>query len=128
MTHYTTVEQSKKLLELGLSEKTADMVYLMYADSENHTPGFEGAVPMILRDTPINETNYPLLPSWSLGALLEILGSHIILSSDRGVECYWRCTDLYINDYEDKTIAFKGKTPMEAVYNMVVWCLENKWI
>ena len=27
MTHYTTIEQSKKLVELGLSPDTADMFY-----------------------------------------------------------------------------------------------------
>ena len=134
MKHYTSIEQSKNLLELGLSIKTADMAYLKYADSDNPTPRFDGCAPMILMDVPIDEINCETLPCWSLGALSEMLPEDItdsednyplvISKSNRGWSVSYS-TPYYRNYgvYEEC-----GETLIEAVYGMIVWLIENDYI
>ena len=39
--NYTSIEQSKKLLELGLDAESADMFYMMYKDGEKPCNGDE---------------------------------------------------------------------------------------
>ena len=56
-----------------MSVKTADMVYLKYADSDNPAPRFDGCAPMILMDIPIDEIDCETLPCWSVGRLIEII-------------------------------------------------------
>jgi len=78
----TSVEQSKKLIELGIDVNSADIIYTT----------FYGA---ISKDLPIpkevyNMLKYPIndnkcIPAWSLSALLELLDEEI--------------TDEFGNDY-----------------------------
>ena len=56
MTNYTTLEQSKKLVKLGLDPKTADMNWSI-VDCETFIC-FE------------NHSNYETVPCWSVGALI----------------------------------------------------------
>jgi len=140
--HYTSVSQSKKLLELGLDPKTADMAYLKYADSNNLTPRFEGGLPMVLGDIPIDEVDCDTLACWSLCALLDILPGVIYN------KCRMYGWDIYpipidknyrlayiefgnVNDPNYIEIVFyevKDKTLIETVYSMVIWLLENGYI
>ena len=64
---YTTIEQSKKLLSLGLDPNTADMFYHLG----------ESLVPNVIYGC--NEDFKCYLLAWSLTALLELMpiGSHI---------------------------------------------------
>lgn len=136
MKHYTTIEQSKKLLSLGLSPDTADMVYLKYADTDDPTPRFEGAAPMILMDVPINEIDCETLACWSLGALLEVMpqylynedGDFFMVSLDHNSEG-WNVSYSGEDEYNFSRFADEnGSTPIEAAYSMVVWLLENGYI
>lgn len=69
-----------------------------------------------------------LLPCWSTGSLLELLKTRkycnfITLHSSHSLK--WILTTSYYelaNWKEKETI---GETQIEAVYNMVVWLLEN---
>lgn len=77
--YYTSVEQSKKLLKLGLNSDTADMVHVVKRndcreswesaaeDLGNVYTGLKNSVTMCLSDYAI--------PCWSLEALLNILPS-----------------------------------------------------
>ena len=141
--NYTSIEQSKKLLELGLSVKTADMVYLKYADSDNPAPRFDGCAPIILMDIPIDEIDCETLPCWSLGALLEIMPksmevycpnngvpdeiAHLSLYYDTMSEsfvCEYTFRVYYLEEF--KTI--NADTLFEVASSMVVWLLENGYI
>lgn len=73
---YTTIEQSKKLFEIGIPADSADMVYFKYATSDNPTFRFDNP-PMVLCDIPINEIEEEKLPCWSLTSLLELMPSVI---------------------------------------------------
>lgn len=144
MKHYTSIEQSKKLLSLGLSPETADMVYLKYADSNNSTLRFEGAAPMVLMDIPIDEIDYETLPCWSLGALLEMMPKediNIPITDEDFVDCpprecwffletcTWSNEYLWFGGFVDSAHchkpSFMSNDVFEVVYNTVVWLLEN---
>lgn len=64
----TDLEQSRKLVELGIEPNTADMLWGYYYNGENH------CVPNIrpFRDAR-NEIPNGYSPAWSLSALLELM-------------------------------------------------------
>lgn len=124
MNHYTSIEQSKKLVELGLNPDTADMHYIKCI-RENDVR----YIPELLLDD--NECD---IPCWSLGALLELMPASIEEVKDHNV-------DLILGPLEDKwEISYFdwtglqhgpsiiSDTPLEAAYNMVIWLLENDYI
>ena len=59
----TSIEQSKKLLELGVDVNTADMIYNILGE------------PYVRNDTPIDEYH---TPAWSLVALLKLIPNCIL--------------------------------------------------
>lgn len=132
MQHYTTVEQSKKLVELGLNPDTADMIIVKDDTYCNALSAFNGATLCQNYSETKNKTNY--IPCWSLGALLELIPTSIeevkghkvdlILGHPKNKWClaYFDWTGL--QQGHDTT----GDSPFEAVYNMVVWLLENSYI
>lgn len=120
MKNHTTVEQSKNLLKLGLKPESADMCWTKYIENGDitslHVAVNYGIVPI----------DYPC---WSTGSLLELLKTRkycnfITLHSSHSLK--WILTTSYYelaNWKEKETI---GETQIEAVYNMVVWLLENR--
>lgn len=119
MKHYTSIEQSKKLLELGLNPDTADMVYFKFLVSTPNSKDWEwGNLPMILGDIPRKEIPEETLPCWSLSALLELMpiGAHIEKRNNS-----YACYIVYNKPYE-------ADTPIETAYTMIVWLLENNYI
>jgi hypothetical protein len=118
--NYTTIEQSKKLLELGLNPETADMWWtpLNWQLTEYYVEVKQDGI-----GTPKNP-----LPCWSLGALLELIPDipdcTILFAKS---ECeYGMCitpldSGLALNEIE-------ANNPFEVVYNMIVWLLENGYI
>lgn len=110
---YTTVEQSKKLLELGLNPNSADMYYGYKKEKPEYLP-YEDIEIMAL-----------CIPCWSVDALLEILPMHSTL--DHEVNGWWCCVNFDIVDTR-KDNEIQGTNPLEALYNMVVWLLENNYI
>ena len=120
----TSIEQSKKLLELGLNADTADMGY---NGVENRDTG------RIWYDKyPTTMPNVDSIPAWSLSALLELMPKHIF-SEDRiknytpvlhigekNVVWYQHMNEFLHIEHAD--------TPIEAAYFMVIWLLENNYI
>lgn len=78
MKGYTTMEQSKKLLELGLSPETADMHYI-----NNQYPGCVPYNEMLNNKNPWLK-GIGLFPCWSLSALLIILAKKALEYDDDG--------------------------------------------
>jgi len=113
----TSVEQSKRLIDLGLDPKTADMYYI---NGENLTLG----------SWEENEHDWDDVPAWSLGSFLnlmpEIKTEHGIMQpylvGGAGTRfkfmCFYKITYNTLN-YEN---------PLDAAYEMVCWLLENKHI
>ena len=82
----TSIEQSKKLLELGIDINTADMRYGYIAPYEYSDRMFDGGydeVPypkdFLKRNPNFSENEYDgELPAWSLAALLDVLPEGVI--------------------------------------------------
>ena len=136
--NYTSIEQSKKLLELGLNLETADKFY--------QNDGYDTFFP-----SPDDKENAAVrnidLPCWSVGALLDVMPEYIKLDENyyhfnmtrnAWPDNYWylwysakvpiemRCRTImgYDTIGENK----KSKSITEAAYNMVEWLLEKGYI
>lgn len=104
----TTIEQSKRLLELGLDIKSADMCLCKTAQDNwflyAYTPG---------------EYDAHTVPAWSLSALLEVMpkGAELIKMENDAHELYYEI-DYMFTGYEDSD-------PITAAYEMVCCLLEQ---
>ncbi len=130
MQHYTTTEQSKKLAELGLSPKTADMYYFC-----DPTPAGNIMHPtfIIVEEhlcSRLPEYDKGDIPCWSLGTLLELMpkiqeddkccGFYPIIRKG-WVDNQWYClyTVHITRGYDNST---------DAAFEMIVWLLKNNYI
>lgn len=116
----TTIEQSKKLLELGIDRKTSDMYY--WCGSDLRIGGYRA------QDEELD------IPAWSLSALLELMPT-------KDYNVCWDLTfgsfdndDNYIPKYNCSYIEadnvstpmwFNEDCPLDAAFEMVVWLKEN---
>lgn len=96
MKSYTDLEQSKKLTEI-LSKDSADMYY-METSPNNYTIG---VLQRMERDMLLNQSEYyKMFPCWSLTALLNVLPSATLDSSDDHyfrIRCRKLCTEWHDN-------------------------------
>lgn len=116
----TSVEQSKKLIDLGIDVSTADMCWHRNSD---------GTYSLGIDDTVLQDD----IPAWSIPALLELLPPYLF-EFERGIDLNvypningkgWHCSYMP-NSIEDmKTDKFKkitnGDSLIDAVFKMVVW-------
>lgn len=124
---YTSIEQSKKLLSLGMNPESADMYYTRYQSITNPKEWEYEDTPNVRWEGISFGDKRIFYPAWSLGALLELMPKLPRVEYDlvqRQEECYVAFDDLNKNIHED----YKGNTPFEAVYNMVVWLLEQHYL
>lgn len=114
MRHYTSIEQSKKLLELGLDPETADMHYMFLSDGIYATPAI--CAPPMDGD----------IPCWSALALLEVMPKKIedkhYLMLGPAIKKNWCIAYMtqqhqYYRETADLII--------DAVFQMVVWLLND---
>lgn len=121
----TSIEQSKKLLELGIDVNTADMCH-RYRWSNNsfiNLPCTEKAREPITGD----------IPAWSLTALLELMSliNEYNIEYRPIIEHYaddgWACK--YYNEEtrstDDVYVRRYGRTPLDAAFKMICWLKEN---
>lgn len=113
--NYTSIEQSKKLLELGLSPESADMYYELIMTDDHYKN------PQPSSDVNVNDdTN---IPCWSLKSLLSLYPK-IEVESD--IETFI-CKSYGLEDGE-LLKQIKGFDWIEPTFRMVVWLLENDYI
>ena len=125
----TSIEQSKKLLELGLKPETADMYW-----------DFQIAGYILIADELGYYKNDSEIPAWSLSALLELMPPYLF-EWKNGIDFQlypavttkrWQCGYISEDLRPDNPDKFKeikfGDTPVNAAYEMIVWLLENKKI
>ena len=95
--NFTNIEQSKQLLELGLSALTSDSCITLKPDNTPKVNVFE---------------TYITIPSWSVGRLIEIMNicsicGHVsIHRTDRDVTQIEQLIEIIQNRINDKTIDF----------------------
>lgn len=127
----TSLEQSKKLIELGIDVSTADMYYSNHSIENYYSP-----IPHI--------GNYSIMhnqmPCWSLSALLELMPPYLF-DFERGIDLNiypnlsckaWHCSYMPNAVENMKRDKFKqitsGDNLVDAAFEMVCWLLENKKI
>lgn len=148
MKHYTSIEQSKRLLELGLNPESADMHYsnmsirgVMYSDPfRAGLSPYKDAVKHNKENIELflNGTDYKgiiaweVLPCWSLSALLELMPTTIKgFEEHRPIiekfhEDDYSCKYIDIDDKNNMVLVRRyGKMPINAAFEMVCWLLEN---
>lgn len=114
----TNENQSKKLIELGLSVDTADMHYSKWDNDEEEEYHLKcGGLPKLDFKYAKN------IPAWSLSALLKILPSPHLEQYDKDT---WMCAifnedNHFINDSY-------GIDPVDVCFEMACFLLKNKLI
>lgn len=138
----TDINQSKKLIELGIDINTADMFYADLLVDDNHkynlhpleSYGFK-----TFEETKLKASEHlDFIPAWSLTSLIELMPPYLF-EFERGIDLNiyrnlngkgWHCSympNVIENMKKDK---FKqitnGDNAVDAAFEMVVWLLENK--
>lgn len=123
----TDIEQSCRLLELGLDPNSSDMYYTPYPNDE-----YWYDIPNVGMAT--KEVNQ--LSAWSLTALLNIAPKYFSKENHQFVQSYSYdhidgCYHFIYRDYQhggrSKYIS-KNKDLFDAAFEMVCWLLENGYI
>lgn len=127
---YTTIEQSKALVNLGLDEKIADMYYQLTEDTVENWEVHLGKM-----DVQIDAL--PQIPCWSAEALLEVLPDEVYIDEeeDTGYLTILKEDDTYIVSYDSKErddipnyIHSMGDDLADVLFKIVEWLLTNKLI
>jgi len=125
----TSLEQSKKLIELGVDASTADM---MWDDWRLIDEGWKlnvGYYPEIEQDY-----GRKCYPAWSLTALLGLMPFHIIENNNRfgfyQVKGFNKQGETYRFGYKTNDNSFLFETSwhnnvIDAAFEMVYWLKEN---
>lgn len=97
----TSIEQSKRLLELGLNPYTSDMCWLSTSDVLPVSIGY------IDLEKASEELKFNTIPSWSLHRLIEILDSPLIEFNILSYNPYEEIIDLISESIKLKFITDK---------------------
>lgn len=132
----TSIEQSERLLALGLKKETADM-YLQSVLNDEWSPFIPIAFPYSDRPEEIIAPNVVnVIPSWSLGRLIEMLPSSIQINeylptfyehgflylSKESVAYYWEDFDGAARTLK----GFCGKGFFSAVVDATEWLIKEE--
>lgn len=107
----TSIEQSKKLIELGIDVYTADMFW-KNGVSDKYIQCF---TPFVSCGTNM-DYDYDI-PAWSLSALLGLIPPGNILLRD-ALSGKYKCINTVDSDYYDN--------PLDSAFEMICWLKENK--
>ena len=127
----TSIEQSQKLIELGIDVNSADMHYVRQktdfmgkpVDSKWSEPKYGNTNSKHANYVVQNFSSYETLPAWSLSALLALTP---VLDIDGEPVFFWLTTGLETWYAEYVNVAmFDASNPIDAVYEMACWLKEN---
>ena len=143
----TSIEQSRKLLELGLDPNTADMYYqkiLPKSDKIEHNPKVGNPLDCLewynkgytaFGKEPLKLEEH-CIPAWSLSAIIELIPEYITLdvypySHDEPMVYSLQINKNeieYFNNITELSITKLGKSLLDASFNMMLWLIENYYI
>ena len=120
-----SIEQSQKLIELGVDVNTADM-YWWYSGKRYYVESMD--------DDDFNKESD--IPAWSLTALIKLMPFHIIENNRFGfyqVKGFNKQGETYRFGYKTNNDSFLFETSwhndiIDAAFEMVCWLKENKKI
>ena len=117
----TTIEQSKRLLELGLDPNTADMYYTGHRSIYNPKEIEYTQVPRVRTKFVSFDRLEIFFPAWSLSALLEVMYDYepnLYKDGKWTLHVLTEFSSHYTHGYET----------LDAAYEMVCWLLKNGYI
>lgn len=121
--NFTTIEQSKALIEAGLNPDTADMLFIKQIRDTD-----EVFIPELRYD----EEEDVDFPCWSIGALIELLPKTIRRKCmDYPLHIHPNPDSSYDIEYNARVIAeigFNKNSLIIAVMEMIFWLLKNGFI
>lgn len=150
MSNYTSLEQSKRLVEIGLDPATADMWWneiqplKLKDESLQLIPDGEPYFSLGFSKTEhIGIASYKHFPCWSLNALMEAIPTSIQKWDDRSrsrktydlnlFRSYYHCCSYSFGpslkeENQDNLCCFGADTWIKAVYKTAVWLGEQGWL
>ena len=114
----TSIEQSKKFIELGIDVNTADMChrYRWANNSFINLPCAEKAREPITGD----------IPAWSLSALIELMPERIKIGDELSFCLASKKSSTGFSfGYNLNASTFVADNPLDAAFEMVCWLKEN---
>lgn len=120
----TSIEQSKKLIKLGININTANMHYNNLSithgsdcvnDFNAELMDYNSAVKLLTKY--IHNPLFEIIPAWSLSALLRLMSTFTLNGFGNG---QFNCRDERANSY-----ALVDTCPLDAAFEMVCWLKEN---
>ena len=125
----TSIVQSKKLIELGISVNTADMFWDMAEPDKRRKP-------LVGPISDYYDMEDWAVPAWSLSALLELIPPYLGEFNDgidfgfsKAMNSKWYSAN-YIKFNDSGLASFNktvtGDTAIDAAFEMVCWLLKNK--
>lgn len=142
---YTTPEQSKKLIEVGVDPKSADMFYERFSlnDVVDSRLIHMGKSPVVVHNLFSYRKGY-VIPAWSTDALWEMLPKKIeehdhpfyvqVSPQFKGIdsaEDYNYCVSYESSRYDKKSESIfeaYGVTLIEALYNLILMLYETNYL
>ena len=116
----TTIEQSQRLVDLGIDIETADMYYVLY---KNRSPRL-----LIKYDSFPNDL-LEFTPAWSLSALSDLLPSFIKYNDKEYVLTMLNMGRVvYFNPNESNLFEADRMTLLDAVVETIEWAYRNGYI
>lgn len=140
MKHYTTIEESKKLLEIGIPVESADMYYCYSMDIKIEEFDYD-ETPTIIDD--VNKADVYDIPCWSLNALLELMPKSINKYDELNrcnknysinlFRSYYHCCSYSFGpslkeENHDNLCCFGEENWIDAVVKTIIWLKEQKYI
>ena len=129
---WTTIEESRKLVEAGLNPETADMHYTLAEDESLY---------ILYSDNEVAYGSDRIVPCWSLGVLESLLPEKIVEGRYEIDIRKYPLTDNVIlyqiaygsrntsgDSWHDMVNTGESQTFIEAVMDMVLWLLNNLWV
>lgn len=129
----TSLEQSKRLIKLGIDVNTADMYHFTIV---RDYPYAQGRIATITKIMDGSFSSIYDTPAWSLSALLNLMpetivpdnGSHQVYQMD-----VYNYDGLRICEYvgeidRDSLVGFEKEWFIDAAFEMVCWLKENRKI
>ena len=120
----TSLEQTKKLIELGIDVNTADMHYVLIdCDKEIYYIGLGNYIGIL-----------PHHPAWSLTALLGLMPFHIIENNNRfgfyQVKGFNKNGETYVFGYKTNYNSYLYQTSLhndvvDSAFEIICWLKEN---
>ena len=120
----TTIKQSRKLFELGIDIKTADMYYMYrHWEIDENTVGAQSDAHIGFNSDIYygadNGKTYHYVPAWSLTALLGLIPKFSLekdVSGNEGYQLHYNYNTIYYDD------------PIDAAFDMICWLKEHNKI